>query len=241
MKMNFDPNFFSQVGLDSGALTMLGAVVHSFCEPGEYRGVARRGAEPEAVFYISVDKNSPVAQANIDLAALVQEEPAGESENGCCPGGQGNYFVVNPKGYAVFHVSSGAGGYSVHVRKNDEDPKTKIFDSRELDAGDIFSAIIIRPGTYSVTNLVTGSKSEVIVSYPKPGKTPYRPPAPIAVDCSEREMTLGRIELQPGQGLNFHLKTRSRIKIELVKPDDGPGKSREPERTGWIKRTLAHE
>ena len=110
-----------------------------------------------------------------------------------------------------------------------------------MDAGDIFSAIIIRPGTYSVKNLVTGSKSEVIVSYPKPGKTPYRPPAPMAVDCSEREMTLGHIELQPGQGLNFHLKTRSRIKIELMKPDDGPGKPREPERTGWIKRNLAHE
>lgn len=238
MKMNFDPNFFSQVGLDSGALTMLGAVVHSFNEPGEYRGVVRREKEPEGVFYISVDKDSPIAQANIDLAALIQGEPAVESENGCCPVGQDNYFDVNPKGYVVFHVLSGAGGYSVHVRKAEEDPNTKIFDSRELDAGDIFSAIIIRPGTYAVTNLVNGKKGGIIVSYPKPGKTAYRPPAPVVVDCSEREMGPGRIELQPGQGLNFHLKTRSRIKIELVKPDDGPSKPREPDRSGWTKHTL---
>ncbi|MEO5654513.1 MAG: hypothetical protein ABIR00_00820 [Nitrosospira sp.] len=238
MKMNFDPNFFSQVGLDSGALTMLSAVVHSFNEPGEYRGVVRGGTESETVFYISVDKNSPIAQANIDLAALVQGEPANESENGCCPSGQGNRFVVNPKGYAVFHVLSGAGGYSVQVRKAEEDPKTKIFDSQELDEGDIFSAIIIRPGTYAVTNLLTKKKSEVIVSYPKPGKTAYRPPNPIVVDCSEREIEPRCIELQPGQGLNFHLKARSRIKIELVKPDDGPGKPREPERSGWIKHSL---
>ena len=84
MNMTFDRNLFTQIGLDSGSLTMLGTVVHSFGEPGEYRGSVRRGKEGAAVFYISVDKNSPVAQVNIDLAALTNP-PAATSK--CYKGG----------------------------------------------------------------------------------------------------------------------------------------------------------
>ena len=32
-------SIFTQIGLDSGALTQLGSVVHPVPEPGEYRGV----------------------------------------------------------------------------------------------------------------------------------------------------------------------------------------------------------
>src|SRR4029077_13082141 len=96
MTMNLDRNFFTQLGLDSGALTMLGAIIRSLGEPGEYRGVVRRAAEPEAAFYVSADKNSPVAQMNIDLATVAQ--PSNESAK-CCAPAEKNRFVVNPKGY----------------------------------------------------------------------------------------------------------------------------------------------
>jgi hypothetical protein len=234
MNMTFDRNLFTQIGLDSGSLTMLGTVVHSFGEPGEYRGSVRRGKEGAAVFYISVDKNSPVAQVNIDLAALTNP-PAATSK--CCKGdGPEQRFTVNPKGYAVFHVSSGAGGFDVHVRKAEEDPKAKIFDSRELGEGDIFSAVILRPGTYSVTNLVTKTQAEAIVAYPKIGKTAYRPPAPVRVESTRDAFAPRRIELHPGQGLIFDCKAPSRVMIELVKPDDGPGQSPGDQTTGGTKK-----
>jgi len=70
MKMTFDKNLFTQVGLDSGSLTMLGGVTHRFLEPGQYRGVVYQGKEILGGFYISVDKDSAAAQANIDLAAF---------------------------------------------------------------------------------------------------------------------------------------------------------------------------
>ena len=54
MNMTFDRNLFTQIGLDSGSLTMLGSVIHQFAEAGEYRGTVRREAAGEAVFYISV-------------------------------------------------------------------------------------------------------------------------------------------------------------------------------------------
>ena len=98
MMKPFDRNMFTQIGLDSGSLTILGAVIHSFGEPGEYRGSAAREGD-QAVFFITVDKNSPVAQANIDLATLAKpEQPSKE----CCESEEArNRFSVNPKGYAA--------------------------------------------------------------------------------------------------------------------------------------------
>ena len=201
MNTTFDQNLFTQIGLDSGSLTMLGAVIHSFGEPGEYRGSVRQGADSKAAFYISVDKNSAVAQVNIDLATLTNP-PAPAS--GCCGGGESeNRFAVNPKGYAVFHVSGGAGGYDVHVRKGDENPQEKIFDSRQLVEGDIFSAVIIRPGSYSVANVLTKAQGEIVVSYPKTEKTAYVLLSNKCAECTSDGFQPPRLELQPGQGVLF--------------------------------------
>ena len=113
---------------------------------------------------------------------------------------------MNPKGYVLFHVSSGSGGFSVHVRRAAEDPKEKVFDSRELGEGDVFSAVILRPGTYSVVNRLAKAKAEVVVSYPEIGKTAYRPPEPVRVHVGRKGFEPSRIELKPGQGLLFDVK-----------------------------------
>jgi len=231
MNLTFDQNLFTQVGLDSGLLTMLGSVVHSFKEPGEYRGSVHQEGGEQAVFYVTVDKNSSVAQANIDLASL------NKTSDPCCEPSP-NHFEVNPKGYAVFHVSAGAGGYSVHIRRAEENPQEKVFNSQQLGDGDLFSAVIIRPGTYSVVNTLTQAKAEVVVSYPGTGKVAYRPPAPVRVEVERNNFEPRRIELKPGQGLLFECKTQARIKIALLKADDGPGKPRPTGRTGWKKNTL---
>ena len=236
MVMPFDQNLFTQVGLDSGLLTILGSVIHSFSEPGEYRGSVHKAGGEQAVFYITVDKNSPAAHVNIDLATL--REYAGADGKECCDDGKENRFTVNPRGYVVFHVSGGSGGFSVHVRRAEEDPKATVFNSQVLGEGDIFSAVIIRPGTYSVGNQLAKAKAEVIVSYPEMGKTAYRPPAPVRVTVGPRSFEPARIELKPSQGLIFDLKSPARIVLELVKADDGPGYDRQSPPRGWSKNSL---
>ncbi|MGB8478336.1 MAG: hypothetical protein WCE63_05795 [Acidobacteriaceae bacterium] len=244
MKMTFDQNLFTQVGLDSGSLTMLGGVTHRFLEAGQYRGVVYRGGESIGKFYINVDKNSPIAQANIDLAAFdttlpAQATTATDTTCGC----QGEStkaetaFEVNPKGYAVFHVSAGAGGYAVRASKAAEDPKQQNqFDSRELKCEDIFSAVILRPGTYSVSNgLNAKAKGKITVGYPKIGKTAYRPPSPARIVCSQGGFEPANVELQPGQAVLFQADAPSRITLELVKADDGPAGRPEHKRAGWKK------
>ncbi len=239
MRTTFDQYLFTQTALDSGSITMLGAVIHQLAEPGEYRGTVHHGEDVESTFYIKVDKSSSVAQVNIDLAHARQDV---RKDSDCCSGGRsGHEYTVNPKGFTLFHVSSGAGGYYVHLRKAVEDPKQKVFDSRQLEEGDVFSAVIIRPGAYSIANALTKARGEVSVAYPKIGKLPYRPPKPVRVDCTPELFDPKKIELQPGQAILFHFKTRSRIRIELVKPDDGPRRPEQAARVGWEKMALPRE
>jgi hypothetical protein len=222
MKTTFDRHFFTQIGLDSAALTMLGTVVHGFGEPGEYRGTVRTGDQLEGTFYVSVDQSCAVAQVNIDLAALTSPTVARSGKQ------PEQRFVVHPKGYAVFHVTGGRGGYWINVRRAEEDRDLEAYDSRRLQEGDIFSGILLRPGTYSITNTLSKAQAEATVAYPSMGKTAYQPPAPIDVECGETFRPRS-IRLSPMQGLNFQVKSPTRIKIELTRPDDGP-RSR-PERT----------
>ena len=223
-KVSIDPNLV-QTGLDSGALTMLGAVARRFSEPGEYRGTVRRADAIERVFYLTVDKDSPVAAADIDLAELAGSLPAhDESGTTCCPGDREARFSVNPRGYVLFRVSGGPGGYSVNVRRADPDEKTPVFSSATLDDGAIFSAQILRPGTYSVTNARAKARASVIVSYPPPAFSSYRPPEALHVEVTERGFDPEAIELMPAQGLIFDCHTPTRIVITLERPDDGPSK-----------------
>ncbi|HEX6998776.1 MAG TPA: hypothetical protein VF322_11570 [Gammaproteobacteria bacterium] len=223
-----DRHLYTQIGLDSGSLTMLGAVVKSFGEPGEYRGTVRKGDRHAGVFYLSVDKDSPVARADIDLAAFDRGASAagsggcgcGEPRCGC--GGKEPRYSVNPRGYALFRVSGGAGGYAVHVRKAAEADDTPVFDSRKLGEGAVFSAMLLRPGRYAVTNTLGKARAEVVVAYPQRTDRPYRPPAPVRVTVTAKGFDQDGIRLGPAQGLIFECRTEARIKIELVEPDDGP-------------------
>lgn len=220
-QLTFDQHLYTQIGLDSGALTQLGALVHSFQEAGEYRGTARRGELPEATFQVSVDPGCAIAQVDIDLAALADEDdPCGDDAR---------HFTVHPKGFAVFRVSNGSGGYWVNVRRADEDRAVKAYDSRRLEQGDIFSAMLLRPGRYSIKNELSKARGEVTVAYPTVGKTAYRPPAALNAECGGT-IKPSAIRLKPAQGLNIHATGAARIKIALVEPDDGPKSRPRPTR-----------
>jgi hypothetical protein len=207
---------------------MLGTVIHRFRELGTYRGVALRRGETEATFTLKVTNESAASQVNIDLAGLAPASPDTVGSSCCRPSEGGSQFTVSPQGYAVFHVGHGEGGYAVHLGRSEKGPQPKDFDSRELKPGDLFSAVVIRPGTYSVTNDKTGRKAELVVSYPMGrGEERYRPPAPLQIVVTEKGFSQGRIEAKPAQAQVYRIETPARIKIELVKPDDGPGAKKE--------------
>ena len=149
MSAAVQPYIFSQIGLDSGALTLLGAVVHRFADAGEYRGVATDQGGGRSVFLNTVDEKRPAVQVDVDLATLTAR-PATLCPCGGNHGAEPHLFA-STKAHVVFHVSGGPGGYSVHLTRAEKGPQPKAFDTTRLDDGDIFAATILRPGLYSLT------------------------------------------------------------------------------------------
>jgi hypothetical protein len=220
-----NPYLFTQIGLDSGMLTMLGSIVHRFNEPGEYRGISLRENVPDAVFYLTVERDRAINQVNIDLATLEQTAAAN-----CCACGKNHgspsrgHFVLGEQGYAVFHVSAGPGGYAVRVGRAAKEPEQKVFNSTELNDEDLFAATILRPGRYSLRNLVRSDAApgELHVNYPPVGTTPHRAPAPMRVECTPTGFSPSSLEITATQGCVFAPQIPSRIKIELVVSFDPP-------------------
>jgi hypothetical protein len=247
MKAYINRQLIEQTSLDSGALTMLAAIVHNFPEPGVYHGAATRGKETSATFQLTVDEKSTAMQVNIDLATLNEPAPEG---CGCQKGEHDDtrHFIVNPRGQAVFYVSKGPGGYAVAVNRVNE--KRVLFDSRQLTEGDLFAATLIRPGTYSVTNASTNARGEVNVAFLTPSKTAYRPPDPVTIEATQKGLVVIysnkdsgalKLELQFGQGQLYRIRTPSRIQIQLTKPNDGPQQKEPQSLVSWRKPSAGIE
>ena len=96
------------------------------------------------------------------------------------------------------------------------------FDSRQLGSADVYAVTLLRPGVYAVTNLLTQATGMITVAYPTMGQTPYRPPAPLEITCSQTALDPADVQLQPAQGIIFRFQVPSRIKIELTQPIDRP-------------------
>jgi hypothetical protein len=217
MKARINRELFSQVNVDSGSLSMLSTIVHRSSEAGEYEGVVTKGAGLiTRRFTIAVSGESPAAQASARAQPPAQPGQVRIDLKDTAP----DHHVLNVGGYAVFYVSAGLGGYAVQVSKLGKDnSQIGLFDSRELKDGDMLSVTVIRPGTYSVTNSLGNARAELVVNYPEPGKM-QRNAAPVKVECPANQIVPDRIRVDPAQGLVFTFKTPSRIKIDLVRPED---------------------
>lgn len=229
MKAYINRQLLGQTFFDSSSLTMLGAVIHNFSDPGEYLGTVLKGKEFVKDFHLSVDEKCPAMQVDIDLAALDKDV----SENCRCKAEK--RFVINPKGYAVFHVSFGAGGYSVRVGKPKGEKEAELFDSARLETGDLLAVTLIRPGVYSVTNTLTKARGKITVAYPKKEYKAYRPLKPVNIECTEQAFKPESISIQAAQGQVYHFQTPSQIKIELLEAEKGPERLRKPKTVGWKK------
>jgi|GEM_PF-873876 len=246
MKTLINHQLISQTVIDSGELAMLGAVIHNFPDPGDYQVAVLADELIVATHTLRVDGKSTALQVNIDLAppasGTTDRTAAGcdcKDEKTLYPGNSPCY-TVNPRGHVLFYVSRGTDGYSVQVNKAN-DPKI-LFDSRQLQEGDLFAATLLRPGSYTITNVPAGYKSEVVVAYPKPGKAPFKALTPVSIDATKaglvvvadgKEEKIDKLGIEATQGQLFKIKTPSRIRIELVEADDGPEEKRPAPVLSW--------
>jgi hypothetical protein len=215
---------FTQIGLDSGALTMLGVVAHPINEPGSYRGSIQLGGAEVGDFHVSVGEAGGAAQVDIDLAAAHD----GAGDCGCCEPDDTPTLAAG--GYLVLHVGSGRGGYSVVLAKSCDEGYDPVFDSCRLTEGDIFTATVLRPGRYRVSNTDNGARAALVVTYPEIGSKPYTPAEPVRVEAGEK-LSPSQMEVGPAQAQVYLAQCPTRIRIELEEPFD-----REPEGPRYRKR-----
>lgn len=230
MKARINTHAFRQTCLQSDALGVLGSIAHPLREAGDYRGSVRlRGAEV-AAFRVRVDAEAPEQQADVDLAALAtarrrlggfSEEPA---------------YRVRPGGWLVLFVSEGPGGFSVRLDRVGK--KGGSFDSRELGEGDVFIASLLRPGRYRLSDRHHKYEGTIRVSYPEPGKAPYRPKPPVSVRVTAKGFEPAEVAVGPAQGVVLTVESpKSALVVDCVEPDDGPEKRRDGRDRGkfrWV-------
>jgi hypothetical protein len=225
---------FTQIGLDSGALSQLGSVVHQVSEPGDYRGVVLRGDDQVADFSFVVAKEGR-SQLDLDVAAL---DAGGQDDDCGCGPTSHDTTPLAVGGYLLVHVGSGRGRYAVVVSIVDASGKEsrQVFDSRELGAGDIFAATVLRPGRYGVTNAADGSTARLEVPYPEPGREPLRLGDPVTIKVGRGGFSPDEVKVKPGQGQTYAVETGARVVIELVEPYDR--KPTDRPRYRWSRRPI---
>jgi hypothetical protein len=227
---------YTQHDLDSGALTMKCVVAHPMVERGAYRGTLAIGDDPRATFLVEVSSPEDSPQAMIDaheLQLLARHAP---------PDGIAKRVRVRQGGFVVLHVSAGEGGH--HVTFQGADSGREDWDSRRLEQGDIFSAVPLRPGTYSLANRLAerSPATSVTVSYPDPRQvsSDSARARPRYLHYDRQGFSQGAVELQPGQGLVITVREAARFTLTLTRPDHGPADlaSWREEQRALLMRTL---
>jgi plastocyanin len=213
--------FLTQTSFDSASPGGSAVLVRQFEREGDYEIVLAREDQRIAGIPLVVGRARSAEQAAragegeapqamaLDLAALLRPSATAPEATRIAPGTHLSFTAPRPSGhYVLVKSATGDGGEE--------------FDSRKLDSSCVFAATLIRPGTYSLTNQITGARGRIVVTYPQIGSAPYRPPAPLSVQCTQDGFGAEELTLSPGQGIIFRFATESRVQIELVEPDDGP-------------------
>lgn len=247
MNIKINRFLFSQSTIDSGSLTPHSTLVCKFTDPGEYQGIIMKGSGIISRFKLNVLDERPSSRLS-SLSTINSKETSQLTDVNKQVSDTSNQinidlsnimstYTLRKGDYAVFYVSTGAGGYSIEIYRFEKGSQIKTFDSKELKDGVIFSAMVIRPGTYLITNTINDAKAELVINYPELGKM-KKILIPINIESNTKEIVPNKINIDPSQGLIFRINTLSRIRIELTKPEDRPLKLH---REQFIIRTKGDE
>lgn len=217
MQKFLNKSVFEQVACGSAQINTMGYVAHPISEPGEYFGTVWKGKQETGEFRILCKEGIETAQVDIDLFAQNQVYAILSKKKNLS-----QTFRLAPGGYIMLYASQGMEGFYVTLEKESGDKRKKVFDSRNLDKGDIFIALPGRPGNYSFTEQKSGSKGRIQVKSPvKPGAGVYQAPEALQVGFSGKKFEKTEIVADSFQGIVFQItEPASQITVRL--DDSGP-------------------
>lgn len=221
-----DPRFLRQTQFDSASPAGTAVVVHRFEREGELQLQVHRGEEPLRRARINVRPEA----GDERLAAYAPGGPERPSAAAPAAAAVDVGKLLRPGIQPVDPTDLARGGY-LSITSSDPLPEHHVvvtagdevvLDTRCLGPQSVFAVTLIRPGRYRLANAVTGHEAAVVVTYPEVGRTRYRPPDPLEIQCGAEGFGMKAFTISPAQGIIFRLGTESRIQLELVEPDDGP-------------------
>jgi hypothetical protein len=235
MRAILNRQMFTARTFDSGAIGVLASLVHQFPSPGRYEAVIRRGDKPIRSVSFEVSDASPNMQLDIDLAP--PEQPRGSGDDDCaCKGSHASGTsprTVSPKGYVLFHVSRGDGGYSVLVVQQGSDKPA--FDSTRLGAGDLFALSLLAPTRYKMTNRIGKATGTIVVRMAPEVLRKLATAEAIYVETSQDEFSPADVQAGSAQGIVFRVRDAARIVIEQVEEPPDDKKPRSPRRIVMLR------
>jgi hypothetical protein len=209
MKATVNLQVLKTTKFDSGALGPLAMVLHQFPNTGHYQAAITQRSGAVTTIDFEVNETSVVTQLNIDLAQTIRSATANPKDCDCNHEKQ-IAMVISPKGYVLFHASSG-NGHSVTVSGSDS---KIVFDSTKLDDGDLFAVSLLEPTGYSMKNMLGSAAGDISVSLKSDMTKRLKTLETQYIDVMEKRFEPGRIELTSSQGLVFRIKGAARIVIE---------------------------
>ena len=209
MKAKVNLQLLKTTTFDSGALGMLAMVIHQFPAAGHYRATVMQQGHALTEVAFEVAEKSEVLQLDIDLAQAARNAKA-RPENCGCESEKQIARVVSPKGFVLFHASSGE-GYSVIVSNGGG---KAVFDSAKLGDGDLFAVSLLEPAKYSMANTLGSASGEIVVGFTDEAARAIKTLETQHVEVSQKKFDPERVELISSQGLVFRIKGSARILIK---------------------------
>ena len=186
---------------DSAALSGTALVSHPMPDLGEWRASTTVGRMPLPARTVLVLREGG--------AAMIPLEPGGEAEQRLHQGG--HIRLRAPNGGALAATLTRAGS---------TDPA---WTSRELQDGDWFGCMPLRPGRYRLTNRLSQAEALVVVRYPDPriDRDPTQHAEPVRIRAGGG-FGPDQVEIFPGQPLVIQITAPAHLVLALFEPDDGP-------------------
>jgi hypothetical protein len=203
---------------DSGAFQMLETYGHRFTRAGRFRIDIRRDDVVVARHSLEVvDDRSAAPQVGIDVG-----RSEGPPKDDCRCADLGSTERLAAGGAAFWWTSANERKMSVAGVRIEPGGEREAFDSRELQEGDFFSRVFLRPGTYRLVNQLSRAEGRITVTNPRRAGGPDRNPgvaqSAVRVLCREGEFDPAEIELERGQGVVWFVVEPAPYRI-VVEPE----------------------
>ena len=208
-------SLFSLTHVDSALLRKNVSIVHQFTEAGEFWiGFYNEQAQ--------IQKKS-LLQVSDHVKTFVLNMTCGDKQDdkACsCTDDEISEYTLRAGGF--MHLQGSENGYFVLLYKAGD--KKVLWDSRKLDAGDVFAFMLLRPGKYIFSNYASGAENPLTVTYPDPRQNSKMKKIQfeqIKLKTFD-EWNWDPVSIRPGQGVVIEVDKPSRFYGDLREADDGP-------------------